>query len=86
MRTDAQHAVDAANDATSSSANKPANEATDRSERAITGIRTAVSPVMHPPRHALRLRGRRKRKKEDGTDYAKDFHVETLVYVTPSRA
>jgi hypothetical protein len=59
MRIDSEHAVDASNDSTSRSADNPTNKATDRSEHAITGIGTAVCPVVHPTRHALRSSNRR---------------------------
>jgi hypothetical protein len=55
MRIDSEHAVDASNDSTSRSTNNPTNKATDRSEYAVTGIGTAMCPVVHPTRHALRL-------------------------------
>ena len=58
MRVDPEHAVDASNDSTSRSANNPTNKATDRSEHAVTGVGTAVCPVFHPTRHALRLPAR----------------------------
>jgi hypothetical protein len=86
VRTDAKHAVDAANDATSGSANDAADHAADRSEHAVARISAAISSVVNTRRHALRVRGEWQRKKKDGRDYAKDFHAEdaeALFCVTP---
>jgi hypothetical protein len=79
LRIDSEHAVDAANDATCRAANNPADKATDRPEHAVTGISTAVNPVVHPSRHALRLCGDRRDEKEadcNGTEYS---HLVSLI-------
>jgi hypothetical protein len=86
MRIDSEHAIDAANHPTSRSANNPTNKATDRSEHAVTGISTAVSPVVHPPRHALRLCGDRRGEKEADSNHTEHSHLVSLFfYVTPNR-
>jgi hypothetical protein len=64
MRMDSQHPVDAANDTTRRPANYAANETTNRSESTIAGVRAAVSPVVNPPRYALRL-GHKRHCKSD---------------------
>jgi hypothetical protein len=87
MRIDSEHAVDAANDATSRSANNPTNKATDRSEHTVTGISAAVSPVVHPPRHALRLCGDRRGEKEADCNHTEHSHLVSLFFhVTPNSA
>ena len=87
MRIDSKYAVDAANDATSRSANNPTNKATDRSEYAVTGIGTTVSPVVHPPRHALRLCTDRRGEKEADSNHTEHSHPFSLTsYATPNRA
>src|SRR5450755_373202 len=75
MRIDSEHAIDAANDSTSRSANNPTNKATDRSEHAVTGIGTAVCPVVHPPRHALRLCSDRRGEKETNSNHTEHSHL-----------
>jgi hypothetical protein len=81
---DSEHAIDAANDATSRSANNPTNNATDRSEHAVTGIGTAVSPVIHPPRHALRLYSDRPGEKEADSNHTEHSHLVSLFFcITP---
>ena len=79
MRIDSEHAVDASNDSTSRSANNPTNKATDRSEHAVTGIGTAVCPVVHPMRHALRLCTDRRGEKEADSNHTEHSHLVSLL-------
>jgi hypothetical protein len=79
MRIDSEHAVDASNDSTSRSANNPTNKATDRSEHAVTGIGTAVCPVVHPTRHALRLCTDRRGEKEADSNHTEHSHLVSLL-------
>src|SRR5271155_634858 len=74
LRIDSENAVDAADDATRRAANDPTNKATDRSEHAVTGISTAVNPVVHPSRHALRLCGDRRGEKEADSNHTEYSH------------
>jgi hypothetical protein len=83
MRIDSEHAVDASNDSTSRSANNPTNKATDRSEHAATGIGTAVCPVVHPARHALRLCTDRRGEKESDSNHTEDLIWSAFSYATP---
>jgi hypothetical protein len=84
MRIDSEHAVDAANDSSSRSANNPTNKATDRSEHAVTSIGTPVYPVVHPPRHALRLCSDRRGEKETDSDHTEHSHLVSLfICATP---
>jgi hypothetical protein len=78
MRIDSEHAVDASNDSTSRSANNPTNKATDRSEHAVAGISTAVCPVVHPTRHALRLCIDRRGEKETNSNHTEHSHLVSL--------
>jgi hypothetical protein len=86
VRIDSEHAVDASNDSTSRSANNPTNKATDRSEHAVTGIGTAVCPVVHPARHALRLCTDRRGEKESDSNHTEHSHLVSLLLCHPNRA
>src|ERR1700687_5837772 len=78
MRIDPDHAVAAPNHSPSRSANNPTNKATDRSEHAVTGIGTAVCPVVHPPWHALRLCSDRRGEKEADSNHTEHSHLGRL--------
>jgi hypothetical protein len=78
MRIDSEHAVDASNDSSGRSADNPTNKATDRAENAVTGIGTAVCPVVHPTRHALRLCTDRRGEKEADSNHTEYSHLVSL--------
>jgi hypothetical protein len=78
MRMDSQHPVDAANNTTRRPANYAANETTNRSESTIAGVRAAVSPVVNPPRYALRLGHNRHCKSDANSNNAQHSHRDSL--------